>query len=95
MITSGGGGSEIKYDTSTIKQATSEMRSSVQSLDATFGTVIEGSIKLDMVESLNEIKERYDELFAKYETLFINNVQATDKSVDEMERTDQVVARGV
>lgn len=95
MITSSGGGSEIKYDTSTIKQATSEMRSSVQSLDATFGTVIEGAIKLDMVESLNEIKERYDELFAKYETLFINNVQATDKSVDEMERTDQVVARGV
>lgn len=90
-----GGSGEIVYDISSINQKISVLRSSIKALDPAVTTKIEGNNKLEMVESLNEIKRQYDELFAKYETIFMNNIQATETSIVKLQEMDRKVATDI
>ncbi|MBU5465355.1 YwqI/YxiC family protein [Virgibacillus sp. MSJ-26] len=83
---------EIKVTRVPVEQGISELRSSIQGLETTFGQDIEGDNKLEVVTLYNEIKQECDELLVQFKALFENNVQSTDDSVAEFQETERMVA---
>lgn len=83
---------EIKMQPGPIAEGIANLRSSIQALDTSFAEKIEGENKLDMVHAFNEIKTGYDELLKQFETLFMNNIQATEDAVADFQETERTVA---
>lgn len=84
--------SEISIDPGKVHEGINKLKSSIQALETTFSKDIGGDSKLDMVEEVNECKQKYDQILERYQTLFLRNVQSTRKSTDEMVDADQTVA---
>jgi len=88
-------GNEIKVQSEVVREALAELKSSVQALETNFAKTIDGNNKLEIVDQMNNIKQRYDELLTKYEALLLQNIEETDKAVGTYEETDQSVASGI
>lgn len=83
---------EIVVTHGPVNEGISQLRSSGQSLDTTFATEIDGDNKLDIITKCNEIKQQYDEVFALFATLFLNNVESTEDAVAAFEETERLIA---
>ncbi|WHX26448.1 YwqI/YxiC family protein [Virgibacillus halodenitrificans] len=83
---------EIKLQHAPVEKGIAEMRSSIEAMDSSLSSEIDGDNKLDMVDAFNEIKLEYDELLSQFEALFLHNVQATEEAVANIRETEQKIA---
>lgn len=87
--------SEIKVAADPIKSALSNLRSSINALETTFSEEFEEGNELETVDQCNEIKTYYDELFASYESLLINNIESTDDAVATLQETERMIGNDI
>jgi len=83
---------EIKLNREAVEEEINKLETSIQALETTFASLIEGDSNLEMVEEVNECKQRYDDLLERYQALFMKNVQTTKASKDKLIEADQEVA---
>lgn len=83
---------EIKVNPSIVDDAITDMRTSIEALEASFAREIQGDNNLDMVDSFNELKIEYEELLTQYKALFLNNIQSTEESVASIRKLEQDIA---
>ncbi|MYL57878.1 hypothetical protein GLW20_10195 [Virgibacillus halodenitrificans] len=83
---------EIKLQHAPVEKGIAEMRSSIEAMDSSLSSEVDGDNKLDMVDAFNEIKLEYDELLSQFEALFLRDVQATEEAVANIRETEQKVA---
>ncbi|HLS66107.1 MAG TPA: YwqI/YxiC family protein [Pseudogracilibacillus sp.] len=88
-------GNEIRVQSEVVYDALAELRSSIQALDTSFSKTIDGNNNLDIVDKINHIKERYDELLTKYEALLLQNVTATEEAMETYKEADEAIEASI
>src|SRR5690625_7968817 len=74
----------INLDVQRVEYEIKKLQTSIQALESTFSKLVEGDSNLEMVEELNECKQKYDEILERYQALFLKNVESTKKSTDKL-----------
>src|SRR5690625_4151771 len=82
----------INLDVQSVEYELKELQTFIQALESTFSKLVEGDSNLEMVEELNECKQKYDEILERYQALFLKNVESTKKSTDKLIGADHEVA---
>lgn len=80
---------EIKIKQSEIEQALTQMKSSSEALTSSFPSSIGSGNQLDVVNKLNEINRKLEQLTENYKALLLHNEEMTRQSVQQMMEKDQ------
>lgn len=87
-------GTEVKISFSDVEQTLNEMESSGQALES-IHVMIADDNQLDMADKLNTINQALDDVIVSYQSLLLNNKEATIRSVQTMQKTDEKAADAI
>lgn len=86
---------EIKLDPILIDKGFADLRSSIEALETSFATEIEGENKLAMISAFNEIKQEYEALLRQFEALFLSNIQSAEDAVALFQETERLLSNAI
>lgn len=86
---------EIKLVDAPVEKALAELKSSIQAFETSFSKGGKGDNSLKMVEKINEIKQTFEEITTAYQSLLLNNSEATKQGIEDLKETEASVASAI
>ena len=77
------------------KEEIDKVKSTIEALEKSIAKEIEGSNNLEIVDMFNEIKTEYDDLLSLYESVVLNNVEATRDSINQYLEADSRIGQEI
>ncbi|WP_152640097.1 YwqI/YxiC family protein [Virgibacillus necropolis] len=83
---------EIKLIHADVEKALAGLKASIQTLETSFSKSMQGENRLDTVTKLNEINQSFERVLNSYQTLLVNNQEATSNAAESFKQTEEKVA---
>ena len=86
---------EIKLVDGPIKQGISQLNGSIKALDSSFYSFQKGGNILDMVDSLLEINQSFEDALITYREVMVKHIGLTEEAIVSLQETEKLVASGI
>ncbi|WP_026909127.1 YwqI/YxiC family protein [Paucisalibacillus globulus] len=86
---------EIKLVDGPIKQGISQLNGSTRALVTSFYSFQKGDNTLDMVDSLLEINQSFEDVLITYREIMVKHAGMTEEAIVSLQETEKLVASGI
>ncbi|WP_110113583.1 DUF5344 family protein [Bacillus sp. CGMCC 1.16541] len=88
-------GQEIRVQYDEVREVLQQLQAVTQSLDVALPNNVSSQNVLETMNSLHEINEALGHMLVAYQTLVLKSVERTSNSVDQLQETDNLLAKAI